>query len=149
MNPDGTGLEQLPLPVAVAGSLFVPTFVITGSRLLASYSDFAGYVPGAPGFSEIYVFDERGDALQLTNFQRTDTGSARADVDGRRVLFTASVDPFGANPSESCQIFSIDRLGSDLRQITTFNQGAGHSATGCGGDNRPRNARWGTCVRTS
>ena len=48
------------------------------------------------------------------------------------MLFTASVDPFGTNPSESCQIFSIDRLGTELRQITTFNEGAAPSATGCG-----------------
>jgi hypothetical protein len=133
VNPDGTGLVHDPFAVAVPGSIFRPTFVITGSRLVAWALNYFGDVPGAPDFWEIFAFDERGDGLQLTNFQRKDTGSGfRADVDGRRVLFTASVDPFGTNPSESCQIFSIDRLGTDLRQITTFNEGAAPSATGCG-----------------
>ena len=136
VNPDGTGLEHFPHPVAVSGSHFDPTFVITGRRLVAWALDFFGLVKEAPDFVEIYAFDARWNGLQLTNFHRKDTGSGdgvRADVDGPRVLFTASVDPFGTNPSESCQIFSIDRLGTALRQITTFNQGAGHSATGCGG----------------
>jgi hypothetical protein len=46
------------------------------------------------------------------------------------VLFLASADPFGMNPYENCQIFSIDPLGADLRELTDFNEGA-HSLGGC------------------
>jgi hypothetical protein len=46
------------------------------------------------------------------------------------VFYTASADPLGTNPSENCQLFSIDRLGVDLRQLTFFSE-AEHSARGC------------------
>src|SRR5262249_60887306 len=38
--------------------------------------------------------------------------------------FSASVNTplAGTNPSESCQLFSIDRTGGDLRQLTTFSE---------------------------
>jgi hypothetical protein len=131
VNADGTGLQYQPYPGSVPGSALGSTFLITGSRLVAWALNFYGYVPGAPNSWEIWVFDRDGNALQLTNFGRLDTGSARADADAGRVLFTASVDPRGTNPSGSCQIFSIDRLGTDLRQLTFFNQ-AGRSTSGCG-----------------
>jgi hypothetical protein len=34
------------------------------------------------------------------------------------LLFLASADPFGANPDEMCQIFSVRRTGGGLRQLT-------------------------------
>ena len=46
------------------------------------------------------------------------------------MFFSASGNPLGTNPTENCQIFSIDRNGSDLRQLTDFHEGA-HSTTGC------------------
>jgi hypothetical protein len=36
----------------------------------------------------------------------------------------------GTNPSGNCQVFSIDRLGSDLRQLTNFRESE-HSRVGC------------------
>ena len=68
--------------------------------------------------------------LQLTNFGRLDTGNHFLSSDGTRVFFDASADPFGSNPSETCQIFSIDALGTDLRQLTHFGT-AERSAVGC------------------
>ena len=66
----------------------------------------------------------------MTNFRRSETGGALVDVDREHVYFQASADPFGTNPSENCQLFSIDRLGSDLRQLTNFRE-AEPSQSGC------------------
>src|SRR5262249_19260014 len=78
---------------------------------------------------EVFLLDGK-KLLQLTNFRRVDTGRGFLSADGRRVFFTASADPFGANPSENCQLFSIDRLGGHLRQVTRFREGA-RSVNGC------------------
>src|SRR5262249_49223125 len=77
-----------------------------------------------------------------TNFHREDTGTDLGsppifDAVRQRIFFTASADPFGQNPSEDCQIFSIDRNGADLQQLTFFHE-AEHSQTGCVFDSRPR-----------
>jgi hypothetical protein len=76
--------------------------------------------------------------LQLTRFDRVDTGHPAAAVsaqaflsaDGQRVFFTASADPEGKNPTETCQLFSIDSLGADLQQLTLFRTDP-HSEYGC------------------
>ena len=68
--------------------------------------------------------------LQLTNFGRSETGNARITTDRQRVLFYASADPLGTNPSNQCQWFSIDRLGGDLRQLTSF-AAAGERGRNC------------------
>src|SRR5262249_41052375 len=42
----------------------------------------------------------------------------------------ASADPLGANSSGTCQLFSIDTLGTGLRQLTHFSQPE-YSVAGC------------------
>ncbi len=49
---------------------------------------------------------------------------------GRRVFFPASADPFGTNPGEECQLFSIARFGTELRQLTFFHT-VGRAVDGC------------------
>jgi hypothetical protein len=66
----------------------------------------------------------------LTHFHRTDTWTPLVDVDSEHIYFVAATNPLGSNPSENCQLFSIDRLGADLRQLTTFRERE-HSNTGC------------------
>jgi hypothetical protein len=121
VKPDGTDLKLAPLPFSIAGSTIDPHFVITGDR--PTSFDF-----GYP-CQELYLLDQK-NVLQLTNFCRPDTYRGTVDLDSARAFFTASADPFGTNPSENCQVFSIGRLGTDLRQLTTFNQ-EGHSPFGC------------------
>jgi hypothetical protein len=73
--------------------------------------------------------------LQLTNFQRFDTGNSGVATDGQRVFFLASANPpelHDSNPSENCQVFSISVLGNDLRQLTHFGA-ADRSTFGCFG----------------
>ena len=67
----------------------------------------------------------------MTNFGRSETGGALVDVDREHVYFEASANPLGTNRSENCQLFSIDRLGSDLRQLTFFHETTGHTDSGC------------------
>jgi hypothetical protein len=125
VRPDGTDIKEVPPPVVLAGSRIVEDFQITGDQVTAFGLDLPG------GIVEIFLSDH-GNLLQLTNFGRGDTANKTVDVDGQHVIFAASADPFGTNPTENCQIFSISTQGTDLRQLTAFSQG-GDSMLGCGG----------------
>jgi hypothetical protein len=134
---DGSGLEvPLPIPVALPGGTIDLRFVITGDRPQAMIVIVPGKPtndpPVWPQIWEIFVVDEGKNILQLTNFRRGDTWSTLADVDGEHVYFTASADPLGSNPSGNCQMFSIDRLGNHLRQLTNFRE-TEHAVAGCSG----------------
>jgi len=129
----GSSLAVLP------GSQVVPIFAITGARPIIDFVQVPGVpvnhaIPGPPTVREIFLFD--GDnVLQLTTFGRDDTGDGGGlvDVNGERVYFPASANPpelGNSNPSENCQIFSLDRNGGDLQQLTSFSD-APHSKAGC------------------
>lgn len=83
-------------------------------------------VPPAFNRTELFLFDGR-NVLQLTNFKRSDTFAQTYRAPGR-VLFTASANPFGTNPDETCQVFSMSALGGGIHQLTRFHGGGG---TGC------------------
>ena len=129
-----TALSTVVVP-GKGGVVEVP--VITGFGRLAR----GLIVPGVPvnpqtdnGIIEVFITDGT-NVLQLTNFRRSDTSvsfnSPVLSPDGERVFFTASVNPpLGTNPLEICQIFSVDALGGDLRQLTHFSASR-HSALGC------------------
>lgn len=76
--------------------------------------------------SRAEVFYSDGvNLLQLTNFRRQLTGGVSGTVlseDGATVFFNTAANPFGTNPSENCQLFSISVTGSDLRQLTNFSE---------------------------
>lgn len=145
VKTDGTGLTMLPDlvgPAALPGSHIVPVFQIT--QPVTNSNSNVGFltVPGTPTnplppsffpldqpTQELFVLAP-DHALQLTNFGRFDSGNATVDGDGQRVFFTASANPYGTNPSENCQLFSVSTLGGDLRQLTHFNAGD-HSTIGC------------------
>lgn len=141
VQTDTTNLHVLPLPALVPGG-FVPSFHITGPVNNSTLFIFNG--PGtpvnlapfdlAPATKILEIFVSASDhTLQLTSFARVDTGFAYVTTDGQRVFFIASANPpdlHDSNPSETCQVFSIDTLGTDLRQLTHFG-GAEPSAIGC------------------
>lgn len=134
MNPDGSGLERVPPPVVAAGSQVLPIFETTraGSRRRATVLALPGVPVNAEAgttISEIFFFDGKA-LLQLTNFQRTDTTTPNLTPDGKRVIFAASADPLGTNPSGTCQLFSIGTAATGLRQLTRFSSPE-HSALGC------------------
>jgi hypothetical protein len=129
---------QLADTLAEPGSQLLQTLVITGSHPSARALAVAGTpVNDVNEFrnliTEIFLVDGR-NLLQLTNFRREDTGSffpnPVLDARRERVFFQASADPFGTNLSEDCQLFSIDRTGTDLRQLTFFRE-AERSQNGC------------------
>jgi dipeptidyl aminopeptidase/acylaminoacyl peptidase len=140
IQTDGSGLEvPVPITVALPGGTIDLRFVITGDRPQA----VSVIVPGkptnplvTPEMWEIFVVDEGQNILQLTNFHRSDTWWALVDGDREHVYFTASADPLGTNPSGNCQLFSTDRLGSDLRQLTNFRESR-RSFWGCAFSVRP------------
>jgi hypothetical protein len=134
VNTDGTGLEAIPLAVALLDSQIASRFEITGGRTEILTLDLPGTPENSvfnypPTIFEVFLLDGK-KLLQLTNFRRVDTGRGFLSADGRRVFFTASADPLGANPSKNCQLFSIGRLGGHLHQVTRFREGA-RSANGC------------------
>lgn len=97
-------------------------------------------IPNGKSFTEMFVIDGK-HLLQVTNFRRTDTGYGGKVIDRRRRrgYFTASPNHRNQNPSENCQLFSVDTLGTRLRQLTKFREaelslnGCTHSSPpGCG-----------------
>jgi hypothetical protein len=112
----------------------VPRFEITGGRTEVLTLDLRGTPVNSVSSYPLTIFEvfllDGKELLQLTNFRRVDTGRPFLSANGRRVFFTASADPLGANPSENCQLFSIDRVGGHLRQVTRFREGA-RSVNGC------------------
>jgi hypothetical protein len=80
---------------------------------------------------ELFVSDGQ-NLIQLTAFGRGDTAiEAVLSRNRQRALFTASANLGNNNPSENCQVFSVDALGGDMQQLTFFKE-AEHSAAGCG-----------------
>src|SRR5262249_41199474 len=113
VKTDGSNLRVNPISADLEGSQLLPRFSITGRGRIAAT------LPTADA-AEVFLFDGT-NVLQLTSLHRPDTGIlAFAGVDGTRVFFSASADPFAVNPSHNCQLFSVDSLGNDLRQLTRF-----------------------------
>jgi len=139
VKTDGTGLRAVAAPVVLPGSHVQQVFQITGG----GGSVVSLLLPGMPanpflGFDsifEVFLIDGK-NVVQLTTFGRRDTGGTGGEllsIDRRRVFFRASADPLGTNPSENCQLFSVDRFGRHLRQITHFGPSEGaRSVGGCG-----------------
>jgi WD40 repeat protein len=125
-------------PVAIPGSEVLTSFRITGSEvnvanlILPGEPVNGGSFPGFP-IQEAFVIDRENDVLQLTNFRRVDTVNPTLSADGQRVVFCASTNRLGTNPTENGQLFSIDRTGGDLRQLTDFHEvpEGGLSTAGC------------------
>jgi hypothetical protein len=132
------GLEkELPPIVAQSGAHIVSQFGVTGVRP----HEVLGLYPDRPaengGFvREVFLVD-RKEVLQLTAFNRRDTGpggeGGRGLVIGDRALFVASANPFGENPHEVCQLFSISTRGDQLRQLTHLPWDGRPSPYGCAG----------------
>ena len=145
-NPDGKSIianvkadgsqpaTVLPAPIAIPGGAVEAIFQITGAKATGLLVTVEGTPVNAQSPTDriVEVFVSDGDnVLQLTDFRRRDVFNPTVSVDGSRVFFAASANPpSGSNPTENCQIFSIDRTGGDLRQLTDFSEGA-HSETGC------------------
>ena len=142
VRTDGSGrIEELPEVPSIPGGSPDPSFRITGDQPSAGFISFpekqALGPPAQHGFplgpSEIFLRD--GDnLLQLTYFGRADTIPTGSPLswDGQRVFFIASADPLGENPTNNCQIFSINRLGGDLRQVSSFREATRPNAfNGC------------------
>jgi hypothetical protein len=131
--------------VALPGGQVIPVFSIVGAEWVtgALFLDGEPANPSADAaIIEVFVFDGT-NLLQVTNFRRTETSLVPGFYSARnqRVYLTASADPFGTNPTQNCQIFSIDPIGGDLRQLTFFRESAAHATNGCWGGRRPNGCR--------
>jgi hypothetical protein len=133
VGTDGRSPEQeIPSPTLIPGAHIVPQFGVTGARSEFFFVYFpdrppVNPVPGGTGVAELFVLDGH-NVVQLTNFGRSDTGGGL--IARGRMLFEASANPTGENPDEVCQLFSIDKAGSDLRQLTHL-PSDGRPSLGC------------------
>jgi hypothetical protein len=127
-----TDLDRI---VELPDGTLIPIPVITSGKWAANYTDVGGEAENGGTRWEVFVTDGT-NVLQLTRYNRSDTvlsAPVFAAFDGR-VYFTASADPLGTNPSYGCQIFSIDPISRDTRQVTSFQcEGSGRSTWGCFG----------------
>ncbi len=143
------GRETEVPPITVApGAQLVSQFGVTGAHphtVLVLFPDRpAVNRPDDPdAFArEIFLIDGKS-IVQLTAFNRSDTFTGGAQgvspmVRGQ-VLIAASANPFGENPGEICQLFTISTRGDHLRQLTHLpwdgrrtEQGCVFNAPGCG-----------------
>lgn len=130
VKTDGAGeLTVATPPVVIPGSQLLTTFHITGSDVGAALLSLPGIPTNGVGFIQEVFAISGDDVLQLTTFERFDTDAPTLSADGQRVFFAAS-PPLATNPTEDCQIWSIDRNGGDLRQLTQLHEGP-HSTAGC------------------
>jgi hypothetical protein len=139
VQTDGKRPAREVATVALPGGAIVPQFQVTGTRTRVAVT--AVTYPAEPAdhfaihppvFAELYLL-EGPNVVQLTAFHRGDTarsGRGGAFV-GNRVFFDASADPFGTNPDQYCQMFSVNTLGTGLRQVTHLRDRDSPSGSGC------------------
>lgn len=127
ISVDGGAITPL-ANVALPGGVLIPIPTITGARRVVGPTFLPGMavnpIPDFPASlnrpREVFIYDGM-NALQLTDFRRTETAASdpQLGVNGERVFFTASVD-LGSNPTQACQVFSVDALGGAFQQLTHF-----------------------------
>jgi hypothetical protein len=136
VRPDGTNLRPIDVPdLGLGGGTIVASFGIAGhfgTTVSARIEDQDATEPVSGKASEVFLYGGRNRLLQLTSFGRSDTQSGPSLNTGDRVFFHASANPLGKNPHNICQLFSVDRLGNGLRQVTLF-ESALPSSIGCFG----------------
>jgi hypothetical protein len=133
---DPTSLRVVPFIAKPgnAGSI-IDAFQITGPDPVARTMPVEGKpVNPEQGFFgniilEAFVLDSKR-VLQLTDFRRSDTAGISMSVDRQRIFIYAA-PLLDTNPFKNCQLFSIDRTGAGLRQLTNFHVGE-TSRQGCG-----------------
>jgi cysteine-rich repeat protein len=110
--------KRLPVIMLSGGGSVVSQFEVTGAHPFPYFVYFGDRpsVNGGIGVSELFLLDGK-NPRQLTNFGRNDTDRFGGVVVRGRVLFPASAN-LGENPHEICQLFSIDTLGTHVRQVT-------------------------------
>jgi hypothetical protein len=134
MRADGSDVEPVnPLP-GPPGSHVIPNFAVTGSPTESGTLELprSTDLPQPGPVRELFVKEGTG-LLQLTKFDRSDTQFNIPLRDRAHIVVGASADPLRENPWNTCQLFSVDRLGGHLRQLTHFDPGAtapGGCATG-------------------
>jgi len=123
--------------VALPGGTLIPAFRIVGQQWVSVSTDVPGDAvnvvlpPIWESVWEVFAMDGT-NVLQLTDFRRSDTSPIPPFFSPRdqRVYFTASADPLGSNPSHDCQMFSMQPVTRDLRQVTLVH-GGGDPIAGC------------------
>jgi hypothetical protein len=134
VNVDGTDLRDLWAAI-LPGGVVVPILQIAGGGWVAGY---------CMATHEVLVYDGDAHVVEVTNFGREDTSRIVPFYSARdqRVYFTASADPLGTNPRQDCQIFSMEPISRDMRQLTFFREGDGHgSAQACQSNPWPNGCR--------
>jgi len=147
VKTDGGPEREVPPITPEPGARIVSQFGVTGVHrhaVLGLYPDRPPTNPDRPGrfVREVFLVDGR-QIVQMTKLDRFDTSTGgeggRGMLVGNRVLFLASANPFGTNPDETCQFFSVSTAGEDLRQVTQLPsdgerppQGCIYTPPGCG-----------------
>jgi hypothetical protein len=145
VRPNGEDLRPIDVPdLGIGGGTIVSGFQVAGTfgtTVAVQFGDMEATDPVPGKANELLLYAGPHRLLQLTRFQRSDTQAGPSLNTGDRVFFLASENRHDMNPMNACQLFSIDRLGGHLRQVTRFASPA-RSTTGCiGGSDDPREWR--------
>jgi hypothetical protein len=114
-----------PPPLDVAGGMIAPSFALVGrfgatASIALPSRPATGPVSVSGPSVEVFAYHRPDQFVQLTQFGRSDTRAGPSLETGNRVFFRASANSGGQNPANTCQLFSVDRLGSGMRQLTHF-----------------------------
>ena len=132
VRTDGSHEKAIPFLSLNAPGILIPRFGIAGARQHSLFVAMPRPAVNGGTETEEWLLDG-GKPLQLTTFNRSDTGLFGSFLHRGRVFFPASgSEPAGANPDGICQLFSIDTFGGGLRQLTHLPSDGGTSY-GCRG----------------
>ena len=141
---DGTSITRIPsIQYDVGGGTIAATFALAGPAGATTSLPFPNRFTELPvkgPVIELFAYARPDRLLQLTSFGRGDTLAGPSLTTGDHVFFLASTNALGRNPLNACQLFSIDRLGGRMRQLTTFDPGV-PSTYGCQGGALPPECR--------
>ena len=119
INADGSGLRPITnTPAGGQDFYYVPAVSPDGQWIVFTHQ--------GPNLQDDYLTRIRPDGTGLQSLTSFDSYDPSFSADGKRIFFDGDGDPFGTNPGNDPELFSMSADGGDLRQLTA-NAGPGSS----------------------
>jgi hypothetical protein len=122
VRTNGSRLRCTPTPIfnGLPIQTGEPELAIQGKHVSLVTVDVAPAEGARQAITEIFA--KRGRQIsQLTHLGSSDTRPRSLTRNERLVLFTTAANPFGTNPGNRCELFSMNIRGGGMKQVTNFN----------------------------